>query len=239
MSISPDRILFSDDHLLAVSKLAGELTVRGKGQVGKLPLYDFLHEEYPGLRVLHRLDFDTSGIVVFARSKAACDAVLASGFAGWKKVYRAIVSGVIDRERGVIRAPLPARSGREKSPSTKLRTGKENREKSEENLVPAVTNFTVLERFQGATYVECNIETGRHHQIRKHFKAIGHPLALDTLYGEQKFNYTFTRATGFHRFFLHAASLDLPHPITGEKLHIDAPLPKAFENVLKKLQKLH
>ncbi len=224
MSISPDRILFSDDHLLAVSKRAGELTVRGKGVVGKLPLYDFLHEEYPGLRVLHRLDFDTSGIVVFARSKAACDAVLASGFAGWKKVYRAIVAGVIDRERGVIRAPLPARS---------------IKEKKAENLVPAVTNFSVLERFVGATYIECQIETGRHHQIRRHFKAIGHPLALDTLYGEQKFNYTFTRATGFHRFFLHAASLDLPHPITGEKIHIDAPLPKTFEQALKRLKSAH
>ncbi len=221
MSISPDRILFSDDHLLVVSKLAGELTVRGKGQVGKLPLYDFLHQEYPGLRVLHRLDFDTSGIVVFARSKAACDAILASGFAGWEKVYRAIVAGVITRERGVIRAPLPARS---------------IKDKKVENLVPAVTNFTVLERFVGATYIECSIETGRHHQIRKHCKAIGHPLALDTLYGEQKFNVAFTRATGFHRFFLHAATLHFPHPITGEKIHIEAQLPKAFEQALKRLK---
>ncbi|MBM3227897.1 RluA family pseudouridine synthase [Candidatus Peribacteria bacterium] len=220
MSISPDRILFSDDHLLVVSKLAGELTVRGKGQVGKLPLYDFLHEDYPGLRVLHRLDFDTSGIVVFARSKAACDAVLASGFAGWKKVYRAIVAGVIGRERGVIRAPLPARS---------------IKGKQAQSLVPAVTNFTVLKRFAGATYIECNIETGRHHQIRRHCKAIGHPLALDEVYGDAKFNRQFGRVTKFRKFFLHASALDLRHPISGEHLHIEAPLPRAFLQALERL----
>src|SRR3989338_2527132 len=229
MPISPDRILFQDDHLLAVNKLAGELTVRGKGEVGKLPLYDFLHQDYPGLRVLHRLDFDTSGVVLFAKTKAAGEAVLASHFKGWKKVYRAIVSGVIDRDRGVIRALLPARSSREK---------KFEDQKKKEELIPAVTNFVVLQRFHGATYVECEIETGRHHQIRRHFKAIKHALALDELYGEPKFNQAFSRVTKFHKFLLHAQSLELSHPVTGEKLHIEASMPRAFEAVLKKLQQL-
>jgi len=237
MPISSDRILFCDDHLLAVNKLAGELTVRGsnlrrgygrqEGELGKLPLYDFLHKDYPGLRVLHRLDFDTSGVILFARTKVACDAVLNTHFQGWKKVYRAIVSGVLDRDRGVIRALLPARSSREK----KFEVGKQK-----EELIPAVTNFVVLQRFHGATYVECAIETGRHHQIRRHFAAIKHALALDELYGEPKFNQAFSRVTKFRKFFLHAQSLDLPHPVTGEKIHIEAPMPAAFLLVLKKLQ---
>jgi RluA family pseudouridine synthase len=218
MGVSRDRILFEDEHLLAVTKLAGELTVRGKGAMGKLPLYDFLHKDYPGLRVVHRLDFDTTGVIVFAKTKTAGDAVITSHFADWKKVYRAIVAGVIDRERGVIRAPLPSRGGKG------------------EELVPAVTHFQVLERFPVATYVECQIDTGRHHQIRRHFAAIGHPLALDDIYGDQKFNRHFARATKYHKFFLHAASLDLPHPITRAMLHIDAPLPKAFDVALQKLR---
>ncbi|MEK7123251.1 MAG: RluA family pseudouridine synthase [Patescibacteria group bacterium] len=229
MPISRDRILFEDDHLLAVNKLAGELTVRGKGELGKLPLYDFLPQDYPGLRVVHRLDFDTSGVVLFAKTKAVGEAVLASHFKGWKKVYRAVVSGVIDRDRGVIRAQLPARSSREK---------KFEVQKKQEDLIPAVTNFVVLKRFQGATYVECEIETGRHHQIRRHFKAIKHALALDELYGELKYNKAFGRVTKFHKFFLHAQSLTLPHPITGEMIRMEAPLPRAFEAVLKKLQQL-
>lgn len=246
MPISRDRILFEDDHLLAVNKLAGELTVRGKGELGKLPLYDFLHQDYPGLRVLHRLDFDTSGVLLFAKTKAAGEAVLASHFKGWKKVYRAIVSGVIDRDRGVIRALLPARGKfGMRNPSTRLRTGAEFGMDSKKNssfrtpnseLIPAITHFKVLDRFSGATYVECEIETGRHHQIRRHFKAIKHALALDEIYGELKYNKAFGRATGFRKFFLHAMKLELPHPITGEAISIAAPLPKAFEAVLKKLQ---
>jgi 23S rRNA pseudouridine955/2504/2580 synthase len=236
MPISPDRILFQDDHLLAVNKLAGELTVKGsslrrgygrqEGELGKLPLFDFLHKDYPGLRVLHRLDFDTSGVTLFAKTKVASEAVLASHFQGWKKVYHAIVAGVIDRDRGVIRALLPARSSREK----KFEGKKEN-----EELIPATTNFVVLKRFHGVTYVECAIETGRHHQIRRHFAAIKHPLVLDELYGVPKFNQAFSRVMKFHKFFLHAQSLDLPHPITGKTVRIEAPMPRAFEEVLKRL----
>ncbi|MEK7563201.1 MAG: RluA family pseudouridine synthase [Patescibacteria group bacterium] len=248
MPISRDRILFEDEHLLAVHKLAGELTVRGsslrrgygrqEGERGKLPLYDFLHQDYPGLRVLHRLDFDTSGVLLFAKTKAAGEAVLASHFKGWKKVYRAIVSGVIDRDRGVIRALLPARGKfgkRNAEFGIDLKKNSSFRTPNSE-LIPAITHFEVLKRFHGATYVECEIETGRHHQIRRHFAAIKHALALDEIYGELKYNKAFGRATGFRKFFLHAASLTLPHPISGETIHVEAALPKVFEAVLKKLQ---
>src|SRR3989338_6378438 len=103
MPISPDRILYSDDHLLAVNKLSGELVVRGKGKVGKLPLYDFLKKDYPGLRALHRIDFETSGVVVFARTKAAYNAVMNTKFDRWLKTYRTFVVGQLPSTKDSIR----------------------------------------------------------------------------------------------------------------------------------------
>jgi RluA family pseudouridine synthase len=228
--LSPDRILFLDDHLLAVAKRAGELTVRGAGAVGKLPLFDYLRKDYPGIRVLHRLDFDTSGVVTFARTKRVLDAVRATDFRGWKKIYRVLVAGRIDRDAGVLRAALPARGA--------LRERRKNEEhrKGGGELIPALTRYKVLERFANSTYVECAIETGRHHQIRRHFAGIGHPLVLDAVYGVGRYNQTFSQEFGYRKFFLHALSVEFPHPITGKQLRIDAPLPRPFEEVLERLR---
>ncbi len=218
MPINKDRVLFRDDSFLAVQKLSGELVVKGKGPVGKLPLLDFLKKTEVGLRPLNRLDFETSGVVLFARTKKGFDAALAamkSGAKPWVKTYRTIVKGRMPRERGEIDFKLPARAGGEK--------------------IPASTKFRVLDRFPTVTYVEAQIETGRHHQIRRHLSAIGHPLVLDSVYGDEKFNRAFGRELRFHRFFLHAFSFDFTHPLTGEHLHIEAPLPESFNAVLKRL----
>lgn len=216
MSITPERILFQDDHLLAVNKLSGELVVQGKGEVGRLPLLDFLRKDFPGIRALHRLDFETSGVVIFAKSKEVAEAVIASDFSGWRKRYRTLVMGQLNRSTGVIRTPLPAR-GR--------------------GTVEALTRYRVLARFANSSYIEAEIETGRHHQIRRHFAEIRHPLVLDHIYGHKKFNGVFSQEFHYRKFFLHAFSLDLPHPVTGEKLHVESSLPKAFEEVLKALQR--
>jgi len=218
MSVSRDRILYEDEHLLAVNKLSGELVVRGSGKVDKLPLLDFLKKEYPGLRTLHRLDFETSGVVVFARTKEAYNQVIDSDFAGWKKFYSALVMGQIGRKKGMIRKPLPARSGK--------------------GTVEAITHYTVLDHFANSSFIEAEIATGRHHQIRKHFAAIKHPLALDQVYGHEKFNRLFTRELGYRKFFLHAARVEMRHPVTQEQLCIEAPLPKTFDQLLKKLRSL-
>ena len=85
MPIARDRILYEDEHLLAVNKLSGELVVKGSGKMEKLPLFDFLKKEYPGLRALHRLDLETSGVILFARTKEAYEKVMETKFAGWKK----------------------------------------------------------------------------------------------------------------------------------------------------------
>ncbi|MFA7682222.1 MAG: RluA family pseudouridine synthase [Candidatus Peribacteraceae bacterium] len=213
--ISADRILYCDDHLLAVAKRSGELTVRGKGALGKLPLFDLLKKDYPGLRVLHRLDFETSGVVLFARTKKAYEGIRAVKTGDWRKTYHALIEGCPARLTGTIRTPLPARG---------------------QGLVPAQTRYRILERFALCSYVEAVIETGRHHQIRRHFAEIGHPLLLDREYGNARANAQFSRESGYNKFFLHAFVIDLLHPVTGKKLHIEAPLPRAFTEVLKRLR---
>lgn len=216
MPISQDRILFKDDVLLAVNKLSGELVVKGSGKLQKLPLLDFLKKDYPGIHPLNRLDFETSGIVLFARTKKVLADALASKFTGWKKTYRTIVAGRIKKEHGEIAMPLPARI-----------KGSGN--------VAALTRFKVLKRFANSTYVEVEIETGRHHQIRRHFSMIHHPLVLDEVYGDEKINRKFAKQSGYRRFFLHAQKVTLPHPVAGKQIEIEAPMPKVFEAVLHSL----
>ncbi len=214
-SIRPDRILYNDEHLLIVNKLEGELVVAAGG-FGKKPLFDFLKKDYPTLRVVHRLDFGTSGVIVFAKTAEAVRKIREKEFRGWIKTYRALAAGFIDRKTGTIDRPLPARTSKD--------------------LVPAVSHFKVLEPFRSATYVEVQIDTGRKHQIRQHLKFIGHPLLMDPLYGNEELNKSFQKKHHYHRFFLHAYSLDFPHPITGEKLHVEAPVSPVFEKVLKELR---
>ncbi len=214
-SIRADRILFNDPHLLVVNKLEGELVVTAGG-FGKMPLFDFLKKDYPGLRVVHRLDFGTSGVIVFGKTAEAVRKIREKAFKGWIKRYHALVAGHLSRKFGTIERALPARTKKE--------------------LVPAVSHFKVLDAFPTATYVEVEIETGRKHQIRQHMKFIGHPLLMDPLYGDEKADKSFRKHFHYHRFFLHAYSLDFTHPVTGEKLHIEAPLPPSFQKVLRELR---
>lgn len=237
MPISPDRILYCDDAILAVNKLAGELVVQGSGKLQKLPLYDFLRKQYPGIHPMNRLDFETSGVVLFARTKKVMADELAGKFKGWKKTYRTIVMGKVQKDIGEISIPLPARSQnplrktfkRKPDPKGALPDEKKN------NSVPALTRYRVLQRFANSTYVEVEITTGRHHQIRRHFSMLKHPLALDDVYGNERFNKTFTKEFHYRRFFLHAIKTTFPHPVTGKEMIVDAPMPKPFEEVLKML----
>ncbi len=213
--IRPDRILYQDDHLLIVNKLEGELVVAAGG-FGKKPLFDFLKKDYPTLRVVHRLDFGTSGIIVFAKTAEAVRSIRAKAFKGWVKTYRALVGGFMVKKFGTIERALPARTHAE--------------------MVPAVSHFKTLEAFPVASYMEIKIDTGRKHQIRQHMKFVGHPLLLDPLYGNEELNKAFKKKHNYHRFFLHAYSLTLPHPITGKILEIVAPVPPIFEKVLRELR---
>ena len=205
MSVYSKRILYEDDYLLAVNKLSCELVVKGKGKVQKLPLFDYLKKDYPGLKVLHRLDFETSGVVVFGKSKEV-ELIKA------KKIYRAIVIGRVKNQRGVISKKLPARESGE---------------------VEAVTRYKVLRKMGDVSYIEAEIETGRHHQIRKHFAGIGHPLLLDQVYGGDKLYKKFSKRLRLKNFFLHAQRIEMEHPVSGERLIIEAKLPHVFDSFLQ------
>jgi RluA family pseudouridine synthase len=217
MPIDPSRILFRDDHLLIVNKRAGELVVKADDR-GKMPLYDFLHKAEPGLRVVHRLDFGTSGVIVFALTAEALRAIRDSKFEGWIKTYVALVHGRMQGEKGTISRKLAART--------------------RETLVDAVTQWKAREKFHRQTLVELTIETGRKHQIRQHLQSIGHPLVLDPAYGDMRLDRSFKKHFGYRRFFLHALRLAFPHPVTGKKVEVSAPIPPAFQEVLVALRRM-
>ncbi len=216
MPISPDRILYDDPHLLAVTKLGGELVVRGKGPVGKLPLLDFLKKDHPSLRPVHRLDFETSGVVIFAKSASVLDKILEHNFRGWKKRYLAIVVGTPKDKKGEIDIPLSPRTG--------------------DGKVEAKTGYKVLEEIGPVSLIEADIETGQFHQIRRHFSMIGHPLVSDEDHGNPKFNKRFSKRFKLHRFFLHASSVQFPHPVTGVWMKIESPVPMVFEKILRDMR---
>ena len=140
MPIDPRRILFEDQWLLAVTKLGGELVVKGKGRIDRLPLLDFLKKQFPALFPIHRLDYETSGVVVFAKTRKTLKTVVESKFAGWNKVYIALVSGIPREPNGTIDIPLPARSGA--------------------GNVPATTKYRVLDRFRGCSLTCTATDTG-------------------------------------------------------------------------------
>ncbi len=217
MSIHPSRILFEDEHLLIINKLARELTVAGKGKSDTLSLLDFLKKQYPGLKPVNRLDFETSGIVVFAKQSYVAQKIIVDDFAQFQKKYVTLVIGHPPKLKNVIKKPLPART---------------------KGLVEAETRFTILDTFANSTYVEVQMLTGRHHQIRLHFASIGHPLVLDQVYGHKKYNGIFTQEFKVRDFFLHASELQFTHPVLQTPLHIVAPLPAPFASVLKKLRAL-
>ena len=197
MPISKNRILYEDEHLLIVNKLSGELSVKGAGKMQKLPLFDLLKKDYEGLKPLNRLDFETSGIILFAKTKEAYEAAR-EDMNTWEKTYRTLVKGIIKYPNGNISKPLPARSSNEK--------------------VDAKTKYRVLGCAHGISYVEATICTGRHHQIRRHFAGIHHPLVLDLVYGDKKLNSAFIGECAFSNSFCKSG---LPNGIKSHELFLN------------------
>lgn len=169
--------------------------------------------------IVHRIDKDTSGLLMIAKNDHAHEA-LAKQLKDKTSLrkYVALVHGNISHEKGTINAPI----GRSKV-NRKMQAVQEDGK-------PAVTHFTVLERFDQFTLVELQLETGRTHQIRVHMQYIGFPLVGDPVYGPKKT----LKGNGQ---FLHAKLLGFTHPTTGESMVFEAPLPELFEETLKKLRK--
>ena len=169
--------------------------------------------------IVHRIDKDTSGLLMVAKNDKAHNA-LAAELKDKKSLrkYVAIVHGNLPNDRGVIEAPI-GRSDKDRKKQAVTAKGK-----------PAVTRFTVLERFGNYTLVELQLETGRTHQIRVHMAYIGHPVAGDPLYGPRK-------TLKGHGQFLHAKTLGFTHPTTGELVEFTAEEPAIFKETLEKLRK--
>ncbi|MEH7234842.1 RluA family pseudouridine synthase [Bacillus sp. JJ1562] len=169
--------------------------------------------------IVHRIDKDTSGLLMVAKNDIAHESLVNQLVDKTvTRKYKAIVHGVIPHDQGTIDAPI----GRDKKDRQSMTV-------TDENSKVAVTHFNVLERFKDFTFVECQLETGRTHQIRVHMKYIGYPLAGDPKYGPKK-----TLDLGGQA--LHAGLLGFVHPRTNEYLEFEAPLPVYFEELLEKLR---
>ncbi|MBL7992386.1 MAG: RluA family pseudouridine synthase [Candidatus Kapabacteria bacterium] len=233
----PD-ILFEDEHILVLAKPAGLLTLPDRFNQALPNLRTMLVERYGTIFVVHRIDRETSGVMLFCKTAEAHKA-LSEQFEtrSVRKIYHALAQGRFEQEELAIDIPLhadPARPGL-MSPSVR---GKES-----------LTHVRVLKRFRMATLLECELITGRQHQIRVHCAAVGHPLLVDKDYGgldefmlssvKRKYN------VGKHeeekplmtRTTLHAFSMTFTHPATQEAMSFEAPYPKDFKALLQALDK--
>jgi tRNA pseudouridine32 synthase / 23S rRNA pseudouridine746 synthase len=206
-------ILFENSDVLAVDKPEDLTSIPGS-EKGKDTLIGLLSRQYQEkLYVVHRLDKDVSGVILFAKN-AAAHKCLNDQFSGHivKKTYCALVLGVVEKSNGSISKPI-RQFGSGRMGVDELR-GK-----------PSSTDFEVIERFAEHTLIKAYPATGRKHQIRVHFYSIGHPIAGDTRYGDKE------KAKAFPRMMLHALSITFKLP-SGEEKTIESPLPQSFETAL-------
>jgi 23S rRNA pseudouridine1911/1915/1917 synthase len=225
----PLEICYEDEDVLVVNKPRGMVVHPAPGHYSGTLVNALLYhckQDLSGIGgvarpgIVHRIDKDTSGLLMVAKNDLTHHSLVEQLKEHTiKRMYLAVVHGVIRHERGLIEAPI----GRD--PKDRKRMAVEHR-----NGKQAITHFTVLERFAKATYVECKLETGRTHQIRVHMKSIGHPLIGDFIYGPVKNNYSFEGQA------LHAEVLGFTHPRTGKRMEIKTEPPIAFSQLMEKLR---
>ncbi|MDD1387744.1 RluA family pseudouridine synthase [Pediococcus pentosaceus] len=229
VSVKPEKmnldIVFEDDDVIVVNKPQGMVVHPAPGHengtlvnglLDHAPLATVNGELRPG--IVHRIDKDTSGLLMVAKNDQAMLSLSAQLKAKTnQRKYLAIVHGNFKEEAGTINAPI----GRSKKDRKKMAIVEDGR--------PAVTHFKVLERFTDYTLIECELETGRTHQIRVHLKYIGHPVAGDPLYGPRNT----LKGNGQ---FLHAKLLGFKHPRTGEELVFEVDPPQIFQDTISKLR---
>lgn len=224
----PLKVLHEDEDVVVIDKPAGLVVHPGAGNLAGTLANALLHR-FPGMAkvglperpgIVHRLDKDTSGIMVAARSARAYESLL-DQFKRHEveKTYLGLVYGRISEPEGRIRWPIGRHATDGKMISVKTRHPRD-----------AETFFKVLKVFKDTTLLEIRPLTGRTHQIRVHLAAAGHPVAGDALYGRKK------AARRFPRLFLHAHTLSFVHPGTGERVEFSSPLPPELDSVLAKLE---
>jgi 23S rRNA pseudouridine1911/1915/1917 synthase len=228
----PLDIVYEDDVLLVVNKPAGLVVHPGSGNWQGTMLNALLHHApqlacIPRAGIVHRLDKDTSGLLVVAKTLTSqTDLVRQLQARSVKRDYLAVVQGLVARD-GKVDAPL----GRHPSQRVKMAIV--------HNGKPAVTHYTVLEHFDRHTLIRCSLETGRTHQIRVHMLSIGHPLVGDPVYGGRPHNslpLLSEAVKNLGRQALHAERLGLIHPVSGEAMEWLADLPPDMAALLSVLR---
>lgn len=225
----PLDILYEDEDILVVNKPKQMVVHPAAGHYSGTLVNAVMHhckENLSGINgvmrpgIVHRIDMDTTGSLVICKNDLAHQHVAEQlKEHSFKRIYHAIVHGVIKEDEGVVNAPIGRHPVDRKKMSINHKNGK-----------PAVTHYRVLQRFEKFTYIECELETGRTHQIRVHMASIGHPILGDLVYGPAKCPYKLQGQT------LHAKILGIIHPRTGQYVQTDAPLPEYFQELLKKLK---
>ncbi|PWW09980.1 MULTISPECIES: 23S rRNA pseudouridine(955/2504/2580) synthase RluC [Mangrovibacter] len=223
-----DAILYEDDHILILNKPSGTAVHGGSGlSFGVIEGLRALRPEARFLELVHRLDRDTSGVLLVAKKRSALRSLHEQlRDKGMQKDYLALVRGQWQSHVKVVQAPLLKNI---------LKSGERMVKVSSEGK-PSETRFKVEERFGFATLVRCSPVTGRTHQIRVHTLHAGHPIAFDDRYGDREFD-SQLNGSGLGRLFLHAAALRFTHPATGETIRIEAPLDNELRQCLSYLRK--
>ena len=222
----PLDVVYEDADVIVVNKPKGLVVHPAPGHPDGTLVNALLHhcgdslsgiggELRPG--IVHRIDRDTSGLIIAAKNDSAHQKLTAQlQDHTLARIYHCIVTGNLREDSGTVNAPI----GRHPVDRKKMAVVANGR--------PAVTHWTVLERFPGFTYVECRLETGRTHQIRVHMAHIGHPILGDTVYGNKK------PVPGLQGQCLHAVGLRFLHPRTGEMVELSCGLPEEFRTQLQK-----
>lgn len=217
-------ILYEDDHMLVLNKPSGTAVHGGSGlKFGAIEALRALRPQARFLELVHRIDRDTSGILLIAKKRSALRQ-LQSQFREKtvQKYYFALVMGEWKSQCKVVNAPL-------------LKNEVNSIVRVNPNGKPSETRFKILEKFADATLVQASPITGRTHQIRVHTQYVGHPIAWDDRYGDRRFD-AYTAQFGIDRLFLHAANIQFTHPASGEKMEINAPIDAKLEKALAKMR---
>ena len=234
LDVKPEKIdldiLYEDNDIVVVNKHKGMVVHPAAGNYsGTLvnALMEYCGESLSDINgvirpgIVHRIDKDTSGVLVVAKSNTAHEKLSEKlKVHDIKRVYVAVVYGIIREDSGKIDAPIGRHPVERKKMAVNTKTGRR-----------AVTYFKVLERFKDATYVELTLETGRTHQIRVHMSYIGYPIVGDEVYGRKKQKYDIKGQA------LHAKLLGFVHPLKDEYMEFEANLPEYFCNLLEELRK--
>lgn len=227
----PIDIVYEDEHIIVINKPKGMVVHPAAGNytgtlVNALMKYcgDSLSDINGVIRpgIVHRIDKDTSGLLVVAKSNKAHENLSKKlKTHDIRREYIAVVEGIIYENNGKIDAPIGRNPLDRKKMSVNIKDGRE-----------AITHFKVLERFPNATYLDIKLETGRTHQIRVHLSYINHPIIGDEVYGRRKQRYH------THGQVLHAIRLQFEHPITGEDMLFETAVPDYFQKLLEELVEL-